>query len=90
MSYETFMVAKSFRITSDKGDGFIKICDRTRYLLLFWPEKYDAIYERIRYLISQKSGIAYSIHQILGRIRIDSYNSLLFWGSFLYCFKQAR
>ena len=29
------MGAKSFRITSDKGDGFIKIYDRTRYLLLF-------------------------------------------------------
>ena len=54
MSYETFMGAKSFHITSNKGDGFIKIGDRTRYLLLFWPEKYDAIYDRIRYLISQK------------------------------------
>ena len=90
MSYETFMGAKSFHITSDKDDGFIKICDRTRYLLLFWSEKYDAIYDRKRYLISQKSGTAYSIRQILGKIRIDSYNSLLFCGSFLYCFKQAR
>ena len=28
-------------------------------LVLFGPEKYDAIYNRIRYLIRQKSGITY-------------------------------
>ena len=33
--------------------------DGTRYLELFGPEKYDAIFDRIRYLISQKSGISY-------------------------------
>ena len=34
-------------------DGFIIIYDRTRYLVLFGSEK-DAIYNRIRYLISLK------------------------------------
>ena len=33
--------------------------DMTRYLILFGSEKYDAIYDRIRYLMSLKSGIAY-------------------------------
>ena len=37
---------------------FIRINDRTRYLVLFGPEKYDTIYNKIRYLISQKSGIS--------------------------------
>ena len=43
----------------NKVDGFITVYDGTRYLVLFSPEKCDAIYSRIRYLISQKSGITY-------------------------------
>ena len=42
----------------DKIDGFIRVCDGTRYLVLFGSEKYDAIYNRIRYLIGVKSGTA--------------------------------
>ena len=38
----------------NKVDGFITVYDGTRYLVLFGPEKCDAIYSRIRYLISQK------------------------------------
>ena len=49
--------AKPLRIRFDKVDEFIRVYDRTRYLALFGPEEYDAIYNRIRYLISQKSGI---------------------------------
>ena len=37
---------------------------------------YDAICNRIRYLISGKNGITDSINHNLTRIRIDSYNSL--------------
>ena len=36
----------------DKIDGFIEIYNGTRYLILFGSEKYDAIYNRIRYLIN--------------------------------------
>ena len=43
----------------DKIDGFIRIYDGTRCLTLFGCKKYDAIYNKIRYLISQKSGITY-------------------------------
>ena len=41
ISYKTFTGEKPLRIGFDKVDGFIKIC--TRYLVLFGPERYDAI-----------------------------------------------
>ena len=34
-----------------KIDGFIRVYDGSRYLVLFVLEEYDAIYNRIRYLI---------------------------------------
>ena len=49
--------AKSLQIGFDKLGGFIRVYDGTRHLVLFGPEKYDAIYNTTRYLISQKSGI---------------------------------
>ena len=45
----------------DKIEGFIRVYDRTRYLVLFGSEKYDFIYNRITYLIGVKSGIKYVI-----------------------------
>ena len=48
--------AKPLSIRVNKIDGFIKVYDETRYLVLFNSEKYDAIYNRIRYLISQNYG----------------------------------
>ena len=48
---------KPLRITFNKIDGFIKVYDGTKYLVLFGNEKYYYIYNRIRYLISLKSGI---------------------------------
>ena len=39
--------------------------DRTRYLIFFGPEIYDAIYDRIGYHISEKSDIGYSIVLII-------------------------
>ena len=30
----------------DKVDGFIRVADGTRYLVLFGPEKYNAIFKR--------------------------------------------
>ena len=36
---------------------------------------YDEICDRIRYLISEKSGITDSMNHNFARIRIDSYNS---------------
>ena len=38
-------------------DGFIKIYGGIKYLVLRNYERYNAIYDRIKYLISGKSGI---------------------------------
>ena len=64
------------RIWLEKIDGFIKIYDKIRYLVLFALERYNAIDDRINYLISEKSGITYNINHNFARIRIDSCNSL--------------
>ena len=76
ISYKTLIDLKPLCIKFDKIAGFIKIYDRTRYLTLFGSEKYGAIYDRIRYLISLKSGIAYIFSHDFGKIKVDSYDSL--------------
>ena len=58
-SHKTLINSKLLRIKFDKINGFLRIHDGTRYLTLFDPEKYDAIYDRTRCLISLKSGIPY-------------------------------
>ena len=70
------MGSKPLCIWLEKINGFIKIYDGIRYLLLFGSKSYGAIYNRIRYLISKKSGITDIIYHNFARIRIDSYNSL--------------
>ena len=66
------MCAKPLCIWFEK----IEIYDWIKYLVLFVPERYNAIHDRINYLMSGKSGITYSINRNFARIRIDSYNSL--------------
>ena len=39
----------------DKVNGFIRVDDGTRYLVLLGSEKYDAIYHKIRWLIDQET-----------------------------------
>ena len=72
ISYKICIGAKTLRIRRDKVDGTVKVDNGTRYLVLFDPEKYDAICNRIRYLISQKSGITYVFSHNYARIKIDS------------------
>ena len=48
------MGAKPLRIRFDKADGIVDIYNETRYLELFGPRIYNAIYDRINYLISEK------------------------------------
>ena len=43
VSYKALIGAKLLRIRFDKVDGFIRGYDRTGYLVLFGPEKYDGI-----------------------------------------------
>ena len=59
ISNKTLIDPKPLRIRFDKIGGFIRIYDGTKYLTLFGSEKYDAIYDRIRYLASLKKGITY-------------------------------
>ena len=53
----------------------LDIYDGTRYLVLFGAEKYDLIYNRIRYLIGVKSGITYVVSHINAKVKSDSYDS---------------
>ena len=69
------MGANTLRIRYDKIDGFIKIRNKIKYLILF-NEWCDKICDRIKYLINEKSGIADNINHKFTIIRIDSYNSL--------------
>ena len=64
------------RIRIDKIDGFIRVYDEARCLVLLRPEKYDAIYNRIRYLISINSGIKYIFSHYYMKIKNDSHDSL--------------
>ena len=75
-SYKNLISTKRLRISFDKEDGFIRVYDGTRYLPLFGAEKYDAIYNRIRYVISQKGGITYVFSHNYSKIKIDSYDFL--------------
>ena len=53
--------AKPLHIRFDRIHGFTRVYDGNRYLVLFGSEKYDFIYNRIRYLMGVKSGITYVI-----------------------------
>ena len=75
-SYKHLTGSKPLRIRLDKMDGFRIVCDGTRYLIFFGSEKYEAIYDRIRYLISLKIGISYIFSHYSAKIKVDSYDFL--------------
>ena len=68
--------AKPLRIRFDKVDGFIKDYNGTRCIVLFGLEECDVIYNGIRYLVRQKSGITNAFDYNYAKIKADSYNSL--------------
>ena len=76
MTFITFMISTPLRIRFDEIDKFIKIYDGIRYLVLFSNSWYDKICDRIKHLISKKSGITDSINHNFAGIRTNSYNSL--------------
>ena len=61
--------AKTLRIRFDKTDGFIKIYDKIRHLVIFDYSYCDKI-------CKSKGGISDSISHNFAKIRIDSYDSL--------------
>ena len=70
------MGAKPLRLMFNKIDGFIKVPNRIRYLVLFDHEGCDEVCNNIKYLISEKSGITDSNNHNFAPIRIDSYKPL--------------
>ena len=76
ISHKTLIGPKPLRVRFDKIDGLVKMYDGTKYIILLGPEKYDAIYNRIRYLISLKSSITYMFSHIFAKIKVNSYDSL--------------
>ena len=75
ISYKTSASPKLLRIRFDKTDGFIRVCgDEFKHLVLFDYGLFDEICDKIKYLISEKSGITDSINHNFGEIKIDSYN----------------
>ena len=51
--YKTLTGAKLLCISFDKIDGFIRIYGGNKYLVLYGPEKYDAIYDRMRLYVKK-------------------------------------
>ena len=77
ISYKTPTGPKPLRIRFNKIDGFIIALDgKIKHLVLFDYRFLDKICDKIKYLISKKSGITNSINYNFGKIKIDSYNSL--------------
>ena len=70
------MDSMPLRIRFNKIHRFIKIYDGSRYLALIDYGWCDKICDRIKHLITEKSGITDSINHNFGRIRIYLYNSL--------------
>ena len=75
ISYKTLIGPKPSRINFDKIYWIIRIYDGTKYFLC-GSEKYDAIYNRIRYLLSLKSSIADVFSHYHTKVKVDSYDSL--------------
>ena len=63
------------QIRFDKIDGFIKIHDKIRYLVLFDYSICDKICDKIKYL-SGKGCITDSMNHNFARITIDSFDYL--------------
>ena len=74
ISYKTLTGAKPLLVRFNKIERFIRVYDGTRYLVLFGGEKYDFIYNRIRYLLGVVWRMFFSHNH--AKIKVDSYNSL--------------
>ena len=76
ISTKLWLVKKSSRIMFDKVDWFIRDYNWTKYLVLFGPKTYDAVFDRIRFLIGLKSGITYVDSHNHTEIKINSDDDL--------------
>ena len=71
-----FDAAESFRIRFDNVKVYIRVYNGTRYLILYGPGKNDAIYDKNKYLISQKKGVQCAFYFNCARIKIALCDSL--------------
>ena len=69
-SYEDVSIP-NYKKIFDKIDGFIRDYDGTKCLLIFRPEKSDAILDRNRYLIGLKRGITYVVSDNNAKLKTD-------------------
>ena len=76
ISYKTLIGSKYLQVRFDKTDEITRIYDGIKYSTLFSTKKYDAIYDRIRCLISLKSSIPYIFSNYFAKIKVKSYSSL--------------
>ena len=67
MSYKTLIGAKPWRIRFNKVNGFVRVCDGTKYLILFGLEIYSTIYNKVIYLLELKSLLHLFFLQFLKR-----------------------
>ena len=77
ISYKNLIGLKPLRIIFDKTDRIMRIYDGTRCLVLFGTKKSDATYDKVRYLISIKSDMAYIFSHYFAKIKVASYDSFL-------------
>ena len=76
ISQKSLIFVEPLYIRFDKVNGFIRLFDGTRYLVIFGPEKYDAIFNRIRHLIGLKTVITYVLSYNYPKTKVDLYDSL--------------
>ena len=65
-----------YSIIFNKIDGFIRVWNETRHLVLLGSEKNDSIYDKFRYIIIVKNCIIYIISHNYATIKVDWFNSL--------------
>ena len=91
---KTLFCSKPMSSRFVKVDGFMRVYEGIRYLVLFGPKKYDAIYDKIRYRISQKSRITSVISHNFAKIKFELYDALplektLKWHKFVILIKSV-
>ena len=69
--YKLLVDSKPLCIRFNKIDGFIRVYDGTRYLVIFGREKCNSIYNRIRYLVSVKGIITYIVSHNYAKTKLD-------------------
>ena len=57
ISFETLIDTEPLRIRFDNLYRFIRLDEKSKYLVFFNHQKYSTIYDRIRYIKGLKSGI---------------------------------